>query len=165
MRANVNGKSIAAGAGAVGLLGVGLYLAVPAFADDPSPSSSPRVTASQQDKDKRDRAHGKHRPWKHRARWAARGVHGEATVRQKDGTFRVSTWQRGQITGVGGASVTVRSADGVSWTWTTTGKTRIRKNGDKAAVNALASGDRIVVIGERSGATRTATVIRVPQKR
>ncbi|MFD0539243.1 hypothetical protein ACFQY7_41430 [Actinomadura luteofluorescens] len=37
-----NRKTIAAGAGAAGLLGLGLYFSVPAFADDPAPPPRPR---------------------------------------------------------------------------------------------------------------------------
>jgi hypothetical protein len=165
MRANLNRKSLVAGIGAAGVLGLGLYLAVPAFADDPSPS--PKPTASQHHK--RDghhgRQHGKQHPWRHQARFAHRGVHGEATVQRKDKSFHVSAWQRGQVTGVSGATVTVRSADGVSWTWTTNDKTRVRKSGDKSTPSALASGDQLVVLGERTGTTRTATRIVVPKKR
>ncbi|GLZ07322.1 hypothetical protein Acsp03_47880 [Actinomadura sp. NBRC 104412] len=156
---------MAAAAAAAGVLGVGLYVAVPAFADDPSPSASPKPTASQHPR-KGEWRHGKQRPpMRHKMRGAARGVHGEATVRRRDGSFHVTTWQRGQITGVSGATVTVRSADGVVWAWTTDGDTRVRKNGEKSKVSALASGDQVVVRGERAGTARTAAFLFVPKKR
>jgi hypothetical protein len=158
----MNRKSLAAGLGAASLLGLGLYLAVPAASADPSPS--PSTTASAQPKGK-DGKPGAQRPWKHKARWAARGVHGEATVRGKDEKFHVRTWQRGEITGRSGANLTVRSADGVTWTWTTGDKTRVRKDGTKSAPTALASGDRVMVIGQREGTTRTATIVVVPKKK
>ncbi|GAA2428778.1 hypothetical protein GCM10010191_47390 [Actinomadura vinacea] len=151
---------MAAGLGAASLLGLGLYLAVPAASADQSPS--PGTTTSAKPKDGR---HGEQRPWRHRARWAARGVHGEATVRGKDNAFRVRTWQRGEITGRSGAGLTVRSADGVAWTWTTDGKTRVRENGKKSNAAALAAGDRVMVIGERAGTTRTAKIVVVPKKK
>jgi len=167
MRAKVNRKSFAAGAAAAGVLGVGLYVAVPAFADDPSPSASPKPTASEHPKHPRkgEWRRGKQRPLRHDLRRAARGVHGEATVRRRDGSFHVTTWQRGQITGVSGATVTVRSADGVAWTWTTGGDTRVHKNGEKSKVSALASGDQVIVRGERAGTARTAAFLFVPKKR
>ncbi|XVQ11214.1 hypothetical protein ACQP1W_01175 [Spirillospora sp. CA-255316] len=164
MREKVNRKSLAAGLGAASLLGLGLYLAVPAASADQSPSPSPSTTASAHPKGKDGRP-GAQRPWKHRARWAARGVHGEATVRGKDEKFHVRTWQRGEITGRSGATLTVRSADGVTWTWTTDGDTRVRKNGAKSTPAALAAGDRVMVIGQREGTTRTAGLAVVPKKR
>lgn len=151
-----NRKTIAAGAGAAGLLGLGLYLAVPASAADPSPSASP--TAHQA----RPGGPGEGHPFR-RAR-AFRGVHGEATVQRKDG-FHLAAWQRGKITAVSSGGVTVRSADGVSWTWTAGDKTRVRKDGEKSALKALANGDQVLVAGERSGNTRNARLIRVPKHR
>ncbi|MBX6769392.1 MAG: hypothetical protein IRY90_19940, partial [Actinomadura rubrobrunea] len=119
----MNTKTLMAGAGAAGLLGLGLFVAVPALAD-PSPDTTATVSQGKLP----DRHPG-------RLRWrgvAARGVHGEATVRRaRDGGFQVVTWQRGEVTGKSGAVVTVRSADGVSWQWTTDAKTRVRKDGDK----------------------------------
>lgn len=154
-RMRTNRKTIAAAAGAAGLLGLGLYLAVPASAADPSPS--PSATAHP------DKGHpGKGHPFR-RAR-ALRGVHGEATVKRKDG-FHLATWQRGKITSVSATGLTVRSADGVSWTWTANDKTRVRKDGDKSALKALANGDQVLVAGERSGQTRTARFVRVPKHR
>ena len=155
IRMRNNRKTITAGVGAAGLLGLGLYLAVPAFADDPAPSPSPTAHAGQ--------GHpGKGHPFR-RAR-ALNGVHGEATVKRKDG-FHLATWQRGKITSISGSGVTVRSEDGASWTWKTDDKTRVRKNGDKSSLKSLAGGDQVLVAGERSGDTRTARLIRVPQHR
>lgn len=165
----IDRKTLAAGIGGAGLLGLGLYLAVPAAADDPSPprsspSARPHWDKGRPDKDHPDKDHP-HR-WGRGGFGAVRGggVHGEATVRRKDG-FHVAVWQRGKITAVAGTSLTVQSEDGASWTWTTNDKTIVRKNGDKAEVKSLANGDRVVVAGERSGDTRGARMVRVPKPR
>jgi hypothetical protein len=150
-----NRKTIAAGAGAAGLLGLGLYLAVPAAANS-APSPSPSATSAAP---KAHPGHGKRLAALRRVR----GVHGEATVRTKDG-FRLADWQRGKITGISGTTLTVRSADGATWTWTTNGDTRVRKDGGKSTVSALASGAQVFVLGERTGDTRTAKLIREPKK-
>jgi hypothetical protein len=156
MRANR--KTIAAGAGAAGLLGLGLYLAVPAAATPtPTPTSS---TASPKAHPGKQGQHGKRMGALRRVR----GVHGEATVRRKDG-FHLADWQRGKITGVSGTTLTVKSVDGTSWTWTTSSATRVRKDGGKSTVSALTSGDQVFVLGERSGTTRTAKFVREPKKR
>ncbi|MFI0354571.1 hypothetical protein [Actinomadura sp. 9N407] len=169
----VTRKTLAAGLGGATLLGLGLYLAVPAAAN-PSPSPSATTSAHPKAKEpgqkgyrgeKGPRHRGQDGP-RHRGRWAAgvRGVHGEATVQRKDG-FHLRTWQTGEVTGRSGANVTVRSADGISWTWVTVGGTRVHKEGEKSAVSALANGDRVIVIGERAGTTRTAQMIRIPKPR
>ncbi len=164
--------TITAGLAAAGLLGLGLYVAVPAFAADPSPSPTP--SAKPTDRDERgDR--GERRPFgwgrpgprdwpgEHGARPGARlghGVHGETTVRTRDGGFRVVTFQRGEITDVSGTALTVKSADGTAWTWTANGDTRVRRNHKDAALKDLAKGDDVRVAGERSGGTRTARLVR-----
>ncbi|TMQ94001.1 hypothetical protein ETD83_24605 [Actinomadura soli] len=169
-----NRKTIAAGVGAAGLLGLGLYLAVPAAAANPSPSPSPSgQTRTHPGDNPRGKWHdgkwhdGKGHPGKrhpHRHARPFRGVHGEATVRRKDG-FHLATWQHGKITAVSSTTLTVRSDDGVSWTWTANANTRVHKNGEKAALKALVAGDRVLVAGERSGDTRDARLIRVPRSR
>lgn len=106
------------------------------------------------------------RPPRHplRARRFFRGLHGTATVRTKDQGFRQVAWQRGQVTSVSGSTVTVRSADGVSWQWTTNGNTKIRKKGAKASVSQLAANDWVFVIGTVDGSTRTARAAVVPKR-
>ncbi|MEW9528906.1 DUF5666 domain-containing protein [Microbispora sp. NPDC049125] len=75
------------------------------------------------------------------------GVHGEATVRAKGGTFTERTWQRGAVTAKTDTTLTVKSKDGASWTWAVAGSTRIRRAGDRADMARLAVGDRVLVIG------------------
>ncbi|WP_143228114.1 DUF5666 domain-containing protein [Actinomadura meyerae] len=159
--------SIAAGAGAAGLLGLGLYVAAPAFAADPAPSASPSASPSAHPARPGMRHPGMRRPGEGRPFRQARGfrgVHGEATVKGKDG-FRVTAWQHGKITSVSSTGVTVKSEDGVSWTWAANGDTRVRKDREKAELKSLAAGDEVLVAGERSGNTRTARLIRVPRHR
>lgn len=171
--------TITAGLAAAGLLGLGLYVAVPAFAADPS--SSPTPSAKPTDRGERgdwgERGEGRPFGWgrpgprdwpgEHGARPGARlgaplgqGVHGETTVRTRDGGFRVVTFQRGEITDVSGTALTVKSADGTAWTWTANGDTRVRRNHKDAALKDLAKGDDVRVAGERSGGTRTARLVR-----
>ncbi|GGL16700.1 hypothetical protein Sme01_71380 [Sphaerisporangium melleum] len=103
-----------------------------------------------------------------RARLALRrglaGVHGEATVRTRGGGYATYTWQRGDVTAVSAGSISVRSADGTSWTWTVTGDTKVRKNGAKSTSSALASGDHVFVLGQPGGGTRTAQGVVAPRR-
>jgi hypothetical protein len=92
------------------------------------------------------------------------GVHGEATVRARGGGFVTYTWQRGQITSASAGSLTVKSADGTSWTWTVTSDTKVRKNGGKSTSSALAQGDTAFVLGRPDGTGRAALGVVVPKR-
>ncbi|GAA4634031.1 hypothetical protein GCM10023196_073960 [Actinoallomurus vinaceus] len=134
---------------AVGVVGTGVYLAVPASA---GASGGARPAA----------AHGgKRHPL--RGVRAVRGIHGQATVRTKKGFAQVD-WQRGRLTATSGGTLSVRSADGVTWQWKTDDKTRVRKNGAKSTVSQLATGDFVVVAGLDAGGARTAKRVVVPKK-
>ncbi|XRQ09720.1 DUF5666 domain-containing protein [Actinomadura welshii] len=170
MRTDV--KTISAGLAGAGILGLGLYLAVPASAADPDPSASPRAKSDDRDDDRDDdrrfrwgpgwRGHGGHGPGFGRGLGRGLGgVHGEATVRDGDNGFRLVTFQNGEITAVSGATLTVKSDDDVSWTWTTDDDTEIRENRDDAELEDLSAGDEVRITGERSGETRTATFVGV----
>ncbi|GII59476.1 hypothetical protein Pth03_78650 [Planotetraspora thailandica] len=91
------------------------------------------------------------------------GVHGEATVRTKGG-FAVRAWQRGDVTSASSGSITVKSADGTSWTWKIGNGTRVRKAGQKAGAATLATGDKVLVVGTRTGDTRTSAIVNAPKK-
>lgn len=136
---------------AVGVVGTGVYLAVPAAAG-PSPNTPARAKAA-----------GRH-PGRHpRAAHAARGIHGQATVRTKQGFAQVD-WQRGTLTAANGGTLSVRSADGVTWQWRTDGTTKVRKTGARSTVSGLAAGDFVVVLGRDASGTRTARRVIVPKK-
>ena len=98
-----------------------------------------------------------------RARRFFRGVHGEATVRTKDG-FRQAAWQRGQVTAVSGNRLTIRSADGASWQWVGDNNTKIRRHGEKASLSQLAANDWVFVIGTVNGSTRTIRAAVAPKR-
>jgi hypothetical protein len=136
----------------VALAAVDETAGAPAGAAD---SAAPGETAKPGDR----RARHRHHPW--RARRFFRGLHGEATVRTKNGFAQVN-WQRGLVTAVSGDSLTVRSADGASRQWVVNQNTRIRKKREKVSLSQLAANDWVFVIGNRSGSTRTARAAVVP---
>jgi hypothetical protein len=142
---------------AVGVVGTGVYLAVPASAG--SPQAAPAAAAGRHPKGKQgQQAKQAHKALKRRA-----GVHGEATVRTKKG-FVQTTWQRGVLTSTSGGTLTVRSLDGTTWQWKTGKATKIRKDGQKAAVAKLAAKDYVVVLGRAGDGSRTANRVIVPKK-
>ncbi|OIJ68719.1 hypothetical protein WN71_006665 [Streptomyces mangrovisoli] len=87
------------------------------------------------------------------------GVHGEATVKdQSTGKYVVRIWQRGTVQQISGDQVTVKSDDGAQWTWTVGSGVSVRKNDSSSSgASALAKGDTVLLVGTRSGDTRTAT--------
>lgn len=89
-------------------------------------------------------------------------LHGEATVETKDGVKTVDV-QRGTITAIDGKTVTVKSTDGFTLTWTLDGQTHIVQH--KAAVqpSALKVGGEIGVAGTKDGGTTTAKLIVIPE--
>ncbi|TDD02763.1 hypothetical protein E1292_22735 [Nonomuraea deserti] len=87
-------------------------------------------------------------------------LYGESVTRDDDGRTTVRNRQRGRITEVSGTSMTVRSADGTSWTWVLNGDTEVRADGkDDASVSDLEAGDDVMVAGTREGGTRTASFV------
>ena len=98
-------------------------------------------------------------------RFGARGLHGEFVVQTKEGATKTVAVQRGEITAVDADSVTVKSTDGFEQTWALTENTRVRKNGETADAAALAVGDWVGAIGEKSDETLSAAGIRVPKER
>lgn len=152
-------KKILGGASAlaVGVIGAGVYLASPGTHVASAAAATPDGSAATAHPAKAGR---------HPARRLRRapGVHGQATVRTRNGFVQVD-WQRGTLTATGGGTLSVRSADGTTWQWKTDGSTRVRKNGRRADVGALASGDFVVVVGRDGGSgARTARWVIVPKR-
>jgi hypothetical protein len=82
-----------------------------------------------------------------------RVLHNEATVVAPDGTTKVVVSQSGDITDVGGSTVTVKSSDGFTATYSVDKKTRIALNGTDGALSSLKSGDSVHVFGTKSGSS------------
>ncbi|GAA4487026.1 hypothetical protein GCM10023191_014290 [Actinoallomurus oryzae] len=141
---------------AIGVVGTGVYLAVPASAG--SPQAVPAAATGKQPNAER----------RQNARKALRrraGVHGDATVRTKKNGFVQVTWQRGVLTAKSGSGFTVRSLDGTTWQWQTAKGTKFHKDGQKADLSKLAVNDFVVVFGRAgAGGSRTAGRVFAPKK-
>ncbi len=85
-------------------------------------------------------------------------LHGEVVVKTRDGNKTVDV-QRGAVTAVTGTSVTVKSSDGFTLTWTTNDKTRVAQNKAKVALSAVKVGENIGIAGLKDGNTTTARLI------
>lgn len=141
---------------AAGVLGTGVYLAVPASA-----GSSPAQPAAASSRNAKP---GQRTRQVRRALRRHAGVHGDATIRTKNGFVQV-TWQRGVLTGKSGTTLTVRSLDGTIWQWQTTKATKFHKDGQKADLNSLSANDFVLVYGRAgAGDGRTANQVFAPKK-
>jgi hypothetical protein len=89
-------------------------------------------------------------------------LHGETVVQTKDGVQTIEV-QRGQVTAVTDTSVTVRSTDGFTETWTFGPKFTVVQNRAKVPATAIASGAQIGIAGTKSGDTSTARLAVLPK--
>ena len=83
-------------------------------------------------------------------RGAARRLHGEVTVRTRDG-FATYAFARGEVTALPAERLSVRSDDGVSTTFTLSGETRYGTWRRPQRREDLEVGDRVLVLGEKAG--------------
>jgi hypothetical protein len=106
---------------------------------------------------------GRHprRPWLRRG--LGRNVeHGEVVVDTKDGTKTIDV-QRGTITAISSTTVTVKSKDGFTLTWTLgSSKLRVIEHRSTVQPSELTAGKVIGIAGTRSGDTVTALLIVIP---
>jgi hypothetical protein len=87
-------------------------------------------------------------------------LHGEVTVRAKDGTKTIVV-QRGSVTAVSGSSLTVKSTDGYTLTWTLADKATIVQDKKKVETSALKTGEQIGVAGTKDGSADDARLIAI----
>jgi hypothetical protein len=85
-------------------------------------------------------------------------LHGEMTVQAKDG-LRTVVVQRGTITEVTDAGVTVKSTDGFGLTWTYGDPLRVVKDRETTDRAALTTGAEVGLGGVRDGAVTKARLI------
>ena len=85
-------------------------------------------------------------------------VHGEITVRTKDG-FRTIVVQRGTVTAVTSTTVRVRSTDGFALTWTFGDKLRVVQDRKTVPAGTLKNGQQVGLAGAKAGSATNARLI------
>ena len=88
-------------------------------------------------------------------------LHGETVVQTKNGVQTIEV-QRGQVTAVTDTSVTIKSTDGFTETWTFGPKFVVVQHHAKVAASAIKSGAQIGIAGTKSGDTSTARLAVLP---
>ncbi|HEY6423982.1 MAG TPA: hypothetical protein VIY28_12180 [Pseudonocardiaceae bacterium] len=92
---------------------------------------------------------------KHRRAFLGRVEHGEFTTHTKTGDQVVDV-QRGTVTAVNGQSITVKSADGFSGTYSIDPQSKVRKDKRDITIDQVATNDRVVVFALKNGGTAAA---------
>jgi hypothetical protein len=88
---------------------------------------------------------------------AGGAIHGQLTVPKSGGGYQTVDVQDGTVTAVSTGSVTVKSADGYTATYTVTGNTVI--DAKAAGIGSVKKGDTVFVTATVSGSTATAASI------
>lgn len=86
------------------------------------------------------------------------GIHGEFTMPDGNGGYRVIATQFGEVTAVSPQSITVKSEDGFTKTYVVTEATRVGADG-RDGIADIANGDKVGVSATVAGDTATATHI------
>jgi hypothetical protein len=81
-------------------------------------------------------------------------VHGQLTVPKSGGGYQTVDVQRGTVTEVSSASITVKSADGFTASYTVSSKTLV--DAEAAGIGSVKKGDSVFVTATVSGSTATA---------
>lgn len=94
-------------------------------------------------------------------------LHGEAVVKTKDGATKHVVVQRGEITAITDTSVTVKSSDGFTMTWTIADNLRVIERRSTVQPSALAVGTQIGIAGAKDGERGiwVARLILVPRRK
>jgi hypothetical protein len=96
--------------------------------------------------------------------WLARHVlHGEAVVETPNGNKTVDV-QRGTVTAIDDKSVTVKSSDGFTQTWTFGSPIHVVQHRTTVQPGAITVGTQIGIAGLKEGSTLTARLIVVPKQ-
>ena len=88
-------------------------------------------------------------------------LHGEITVQGKD-AVRTIVVQRGTVTAVDTAGVTVKSTDGFTQTWTFGDKLKVVQAKKAVEVSAVKTGAEVGVAGAKDGDKSVARLVALP---
>ncbi|WP_173057458.1 hypothetical protein [Phytohabitans houttuyneae] len=130
--------------------------ALAALGLDPTPAVSPSAPADAAP-DRTDRRERR----KARVMLRKNVLHGEVVVQTKEGTKTVAV-QRGEVTEISDSSITVKSTDGYSATWSFATDLHVVRHAKTVQPEEIKAGSRVGVAGAKNGATFVARLIVVP---
>jgi hypothetical protein len=85
--------------------------------------------------------------------------HGELTIKGRDGKPVVVDVQRGQVTAVSATSITLKSEDGFTASYTVGPDTRVRVGGARKAIGDVKVGANAGLTAKKEGGTATAYLV------
>jgi hypothetical protein len=126
-----------------------------------APAPSPSASAGAKGKGHGDRG----KRLKARVLLRKNTLHGEAVVQTKDDGTQTVLVQRGQVTAVDGDSITVKSTDGFSLTWSFADDLRVVERRSTIQPKELAVGAQVGVAGTKSGDGGSARLVVIPREK
>ena len=87
-------------------------------------------------------------------------LHGDVTVKDKEGVVKNVRVQTGVVTAVSATSLTLKSSDDYVGEWTVNSDTKVRRDKEQATINKVAVGDTVTVMGSIASDTATAERVR-----
>ncbi|MET8369221.1 hypothetical protein ABZU42_05760 [Micromonospora profundi] len=90
-------------------------------------------------------------------------LHGEAVVQTKDGGTRTVAVQRGEVTAIDGDSMTVKSTDGYTMTWTFGDDLRVVQRRTTVQPSEVKVGAKLGVAGAKDGDKGVARLVLIPR--
>ena len=155
---------VVAGMGAEGqalaALGIDPLEIEPVAAADPAVSASAVPGRGM----KGDQGDGWHKRHPARVLMRKNMLHGEAVVQTKDGTKTIVV-QRGTVTAIDGDSMTVKSTDGFTMTWTFGDNLRVIERRTTVQPDEVKMGAQVGVAGAKDGDDGVARLIVIPRQR
>ncbi|MEH0842940.1 hypothetical protein V6U81_11200 [Micromonospora sp. CPCC 205711] len=137
----------------------------PVAAAGAAPSGSPAPEASAGGKGKRgERAEEWRKRRQARVLLRKNTLHGEAVVQTRDGGTKTVAVQRGQVTAIDGDSMTVKSTDGFTMTWTFGEDLKVVERRNTVQSTDIKVGTTVGVAGAKDGDNAMARLIVVPLK-
>lgn len=125
----------------------------------PTPGASP--TAKDKARDKRGEEWRKRR--QARVLLRKNTLHGEAVVKVKDGGTQTVAVQRGEVTAIDGDSMTVKSTDGFTMTWTFGDDLRVVERRATVQPSEVKVGATLGVAGAKDGDKSVARLVLIPR--
>ena len=104
---------------------------------------------------------------RHRAKVLLRRnvLHGEAVVQGRDGTTKTVVVQRGTVTAINDSTITVKSADGFTLTWTLGTPLHVIEHRTSIQPKDIAVGAEVGVAGAKEGDKTVAHLVVIPNRR
>lgn len=133
---------------------------------DPAAAPAPSASGTPDEQAGPDRKGDRAQDWRkrHRARVLLRKnrLHGEVVVQTKENGTKTVAVQRGEVTAVDAKSMTVKSADGFTMTWTFGEKLRVVERRATIQANEIKVGTTVGVAGAKEGDKGVARLVVVP---